>query len=946
MRKRLFLFLFSLAAFTAEAQTVVNVSQPGTLSSLVGEDNVYSVTSLKVKGAINGTDVRFLRRMAGADSIGNQTKGSLSTLDLSEARIVNGGSAYYRQMLSEVPKGMGHSAQQLAKMMGCGWNLGNSLEVPSSNLSAETGWNNPVVTQLLIDSVKQAGFTTVRIPVSWNVHMNANGKIDPDWMARVKEVVDYCINDDMFVILNCHYDDNWLQTKGFTDLSDKNVDSVATKQYNIWHQIAEAFAAYDEHLLFAGTNEPTTNSGVAPSAATQAALDKYLQAFVNAVRSTGGKNKWRTLIVQPLNASALDALKYTKSLPVDSVEGRMMFEFHFYDPNLFSLFSEDQRWGKCIYYWGADNHLSGSTRNASADKENSYIESLFKKMYDRFSSQGIPVVLGEYAAMWRNLSSQTGEDQDKHDASIRAWNYCVTKTALKYGMVPCYWDPGARKKPTMGIFKRAKGAVFDNYALAGIMQAKEEYGVPAQNVSEETEKQYTTGKATVGDYMFASCNALKQVTLPSGTLSIGASAFQNCANLQVVDMGSCLNAVGKLSFDKCDNLKEIDLSTTTPPVCQADAFSVDKSAAKLYIPNSALSAYTSHEIWKDFSLQQMEIIPLQDSTLQVSLNDDERLEDVIPEAQTYMIENHQMIAQPCKGNIVALTVSGALNGSDYRYLTEMLGKDVYGNTVSGSLKTLDLSNTTVIAGGQAYKIDKNSGANYFTSDDVFPSYVFGYTNIGRITLPSTVTSVGNGALISCINLKSVTMPDAITSIGDSAISYCSSLNNITLPKSLTEIGAFSFMNLPAVDVTIPDGVTKIGQRAFASSKIQKLTIGNAVAEIGSQAFRGSTSLTSINVFAVTPPTCADDAFKWIDKSKIQLLVPKGTITAYQSAIVWKDFTNIVEMSDEVTGISAVTGNNHIGDQIFTTDGRRTTKNYRGVQIIRNGKRISKLINKK
>lgn len=99
--------------------------------------------------------------------------------------------------------------------------------------------------------MKAAGFKSIRIPVSWYVHASGGDgtAVDADWMARIKEVVDYCIKDDLWVVINCHYDDNWLQTKGFTDLTEANIEKVAKMQATLWTQIANYFKAYDEHVL-------------------------------------------------------------------------------------------------------------------------------------------------------------------------------------------------------------------------------------------------------------------------------------------------------------------------------------------------------------------------------------------------------------------------------------------------------------------------------------------------------------------------------------------------------------------------------------------------------------------------------------------------------------------------------------------------------------------------
>ncbi|MDD6270293.1 MAG: cellulase family glycosylhydrolase, partial [Oscillospiraceae bacterium] len=109
----------------------------------------------------------------------------------------------------------GLTADQITEEMKIGWNIGNSLDsVPKTSDVAthETAWGNPKVTQELIDAVKAKGFNTVRVPTTWYPHVtesNGTYTIDPAWLARVKEVVDYCYNNDMYVILNVHHEE-WI----------------------------------------------------------------------------------------------------------------------------------------------------------------------------------------------------------------------------------------------------------------------------------------------------------------------------------------------------------------------------------------------------------------------------------------------------------------------------------------------------------------------------------------------------------------------------------------------------------------------------------------------------------------------------------------------------------------------------------------------------------------
>lgn len=196
------------------------------------------------------------------------------------------------------------NATEIAPKMYPGWNLGNTLEgggtdnvyTNNGGLGAEKAWQGTTTTQAIIDFVAAQGFKSVRIPASWVMGHIIDADeltIDPIWMTRVKEIVDYCINDGLYVLLNDHWDGGWIQGTFKTDISEPTVVANCEKMKKLWTQIAEAFKDYDEHLLFAGLNEPEAEKEDQIKV-----LMTYEQAFIDAVRATGGNNASRTLVVQ------------------------------------------------------------------------------------------------------------------------------------------------------------------------------------------------------------------------------------------------------------------------------------------------------------------------------------------------------------------------------------------------------------------------------------------------------------------------------------------------------------------------------------------------------------------------------------------------------------------------------------------------------------------------
>ena len=360
---------------------------------------------------------------------------------------------------------------EIAKNMYPGWNLGNTMEASGG----ETSWQSTKTTQEIIAYVKSLGFRSVRIPCSWYIHCTKSGDytIDASWMARVKEVVDYCINDDLYVVLNDHYDGDWIEESGFKDITASKVDELCGIMGNLWTQIANEFKDYDNHLLFAGLNEPFQSNNSSSVEDKVATLVKYEQAFVDAVRATGGNNASRILVVQGPATDIDLTLKHYNTLPVDNVKDAMMVEVHYYSPWNFCGMESNESWGSMFFYWGAENHLSGSSYNANWG-EVDMMKDYFGKMRASFADKGHPIIIGEYACQWRDLSSLSSESQEKHNASVKAFYKAVSQYGPENGMIPMTWDinycNNGGTKGTMTLIDRNSLEVFNTFAMEGIQE--------------------------------------------------------------------------------------------------------------------------------------------------------------------------------------------------------------------------------------------------------------------------------------------------------------------------------------------------------------------------------------------------------------------------------------------------------------------------------------------
>jgi endoglucanase len=244
---------------------------------------------------------------------------------------------------------------------------------------------------------------------------------------------------------------------------------VNARQRAYWTQIANYFKDYDEHLLFAGANEPP-----AKDAAGMTIMLSYHQTFIDAVRATGGKNSSRTLIVQGPSTDIDITNKLMNTMPTDHIADRLIVEVHYYTPYQFCLMQKDENWGKMFYYWGKGYHSTTDvTRNANWGEE-SDVEKYFGMMKTKFVDKGIPVIIGEYAAWKRKLSPPS--DQVLHNASVEYYHKYIVKSATSKGIVPFLWDtPG-------GLFNRSTGAIKDRSIVNAIMEGA---GVKTTKVSDE-----------------------------------------------------------------------------------------------------------------------------------------------------------------------------------------------------------------------------------------------------------------------------------------------------------------------------------------------------------------------------------------------------------------------------------------------------------------------------
>lgn len=342
---------------------------------------------------------------------------------------------------------------EFAKEMVPGWNVGNSLEA----IGGETAWGNPKITQLLVDSVKAAGFRSVRIPVAWSKFTGDTSRytIDTTWLDRVEQVVNYVLKDSMYAIINEHWDGGWQQPT-YSDSAYVNHRLAA-----MWKQIAIHFRDYGDHLLFAGTNEIMfTGDYGTPKKEYYTVQNSFNQTFVTTVRSTGGRNFYRYLLVQGFNTNIDNTVNYF-TIPTDVTENRLMVEVHYYDPYNFTI----NTGSGYTTQWG-----NNATIKTDTWANESYADNQFQKMKTRFINNGYAVILGEYGVVARlNLGS---DSLNAVCAGYRRYYMeYITGSMFKHGLVPFYWDAGYTGNNGMGIFNRSTGTQAYPDIVKAIVQA-------------------------------------------------------------------------------------------------------------------------------------------------------------------------------------------------------------------------------------------------------------------------------------------------------------------------------------------------------------------------------------------------------------------------------------------------------------------------------------------
>nr|WP_287574288.1 leucine-rich repeat domain-containing protein [Prevotella sp.] len=978
-RQLLFVMLMLLGCLSIQAaddglitnQVVITLDEPGTLPQKISASDKYRITNLKVKGDINGTDLGFLREMAGQSINGiDETNGKLSTLDLSDTKIVGGGEPYfnyggYETYFTEYNK--------IGKYAFCSCNNLKRLTLPKD-----------------ITSIEQSAFfgcsglTSITIPSS----VTAIGKwsfYDCSSLTSI-ELPNSTTTIDESAFQNC--------TSLASVTLTSNLTSIESYAFIGCSQLKDVrYNVLDDLATYIQTDHPEIyyiNCDI-----------KYYQnnQEITALKIPAGTTSIGKNVFQKYNG--IQSLTFSPALTSIS---DLQFSCDFtnlksvyvgwQDPIAAGTFFGDADMSNCTLYvpQGTKNTYSKADVWKNFGKIIEYnnqatitleqpgtlsqkISDFDKNLITHLKIKG--KINGTDIKFIREMAgvSVTGE---KTDGELT--NLDLSEAQIVSGGDCYYQDYLDNKHYTsddelgVGFFSKCKG--LKAITLPGNLKSVGESAFQECSCLETIN--LPSGITSIGNYAFLECENLTSVTLPSGLVSIGDRAFYGCISLTSLDLPSSLTTVGELALAGCSQLTSLTLHSGLTNIKGNNLFGENMFYNNLkdvrYIIDSDLETYlqSNHPIINNIRCG-----------IKYYLNDQEITTLEIPSGITSIgdgvfLSSNSLTNLTLSSKVTSIGESAFRNCSnlkDVRYyiyddLATYIQKGHPAFYVNCGIKyywnnqeitTLEIPSSVTSIGNNAFY-----GCNGLTSVDL-PSSItkmgecvfYNCQNLSSVKLPSEITAISNSAFGECISLKNIELPAGITSIGDDAFVNCSNLQNINLPSGITTIGTGAFWYCSNLtNVILPSALASIGAIAFANcSNLANVTLSSNITSIGYSAFSDCNSLKNLTIskdvtsikdirfyyeydelelesvyVAWENPIEAGSFFDRIKISNCTLYVPQGTKEAYANADVWKDFGNIIEY--DATGIDKVPNRSNVKEiSRYSLNGQRVTSPTKGVNIV-------------
>ena len=1002
-RQLLFVMLMLLGCLSIQAaddglitnQVVINLDGPGTLPQKISASDKYRITNLKVKGDINGTDLGFLREMAGQSINGeDETDGKLSTLDLSDTKIVGGGEPYfnyggYETYFAEYNK--------IGKYAFCSCNNLKRLTLPKD-----------------ITSIEQSAFfgcsglTSITIPSS----VTAIGKwsfYDCSSLTSI-ELPNSTTTIDESAFQNC--------TSLASVTLTSNLTSIESYAFIGCSQLKDVrYNVLDDLATYIQTDHPEIyyiNCDI-----------KYYQnnQEITALKIPAGTTSIGKNVFQKYNG--IQSLTFSPALTSIS---DLQFSCDFtnlksvyvgwQDPIAAGTFFGDADMSNCTLYvpQGTKNTYSKADVWKNFGKIIEYnnqatitleqpgtlsqkISDFDKNLITHLKIKG--KINGTDIKFIREMAgvSVTGE---KTDGELT--NLDLSEAQIVSGGDYYYQDYLDNKHYTsddelgVGFFSKCKG--LKAITLPGKVKSVGESAF--QECSSLETINLPSGITSIGNYAFLECENLTSVTLPSGLVSIGDRAFMSCISITSLDLPSSLTTAGEMALAGCSNLTSLTLHSGLTNIKGNNLLGGNMPYYHnlkdvRYIIDSDLETYlqSNHPIINDircgikYYLNDQEITTLEipseitsigdgvflssnsltnltlsskiTSAGKYAFNNCSNLKDVSyyihDDLATYIQKGHPAFYLNCgikyywnNQEITTLEIPtsvtsignhafygcNGLTSVEFPSNLSSIGDWAFSNC--SGLTSVVLPSSITKMGECVFYYCKNLSSVKLPSEiTAISNSAFGVCiSLKNIELPAGITSIGNNAFTGCSNLQNINLPSGITTIGSGAFWDCSNLTNVILPSALTSIGNIAFVNCSNLaNVTLSSNITSIGYSAFSDCKsLKNLTISKDVTSIKDIRFNNDyedLELESVYV-AWENPIEAGSFFDRIKISNCTLYVPQGTKEAYANADVWKDFGNIIEY--DATGIDKVTNRSDVKEiSRYSLNGQRVTSPTKGVNIV-------------